>query len=995
MGERRILVIGSQCDTQQRLPFLPELADQFYRAMLNESQGQCVPALPEGGLLIDPAVQQAKEAIRKAYRLAAENQATLFLAYVGHGERSGDDFFLLPKDAAGPRNSDSAVYLVQLIREEFQSFGEVDGLVVLLDACFAGVTLPDVAGRWVQASTGLPLRFELLTATGDNPAYDGCFTRILTQLLMEGDKEAGNKYLRAQDCTTPLHKECKRQQPQQLVSSYGPDRGLWLMRNKAFAAAMEPWLRSEISDEIARLTSHYQPPALLAQVPALSEANRCVAVIGQAGAGKSALVAALTRPEVTRGAITPGFLSAVVFVASATPSEELAGFLAWQLSRSVPGFADCLRDFEARTQRAPEWAGLDALHRKVIGPLRMLNRTDTLHIALDGLDQAPDASLPVIVEFLQTLATDGTLAFVRAVVTAKPDTTLPAAATVMALEGAPGEDLRAYFTERNMPEGKIEAAVVRADGNWLVAEMLADLAQRDADHFDPTAIAPGVMGICNAALLQAGAGDRRRWREELRPVLSVLAVAGAGPVLPFPLFRRACRELGGPQTNSRLRDVLVNMRGFVTRTSPGSEEEQVGVFHAMLAEHLLRPGQPTSVDAEEAHLALLVAIGELAPAGEWDARNPDACQRYAFRRHAEHLWAIGWREEAVDCLHARTSNIPKENLDLWGAWLNRIEAELGHDHPATLAIRSQIAHWTGMAGAPREALQLFQKLLSDSQRIIGPDDPATLMVRHNIAFWLGETGGTEAEVLGLFRDLLDDRRRILGPNHRDTLQTLNNVASWTGRTGDAEGALSLFRELLPLIREAFGAEHHGTFTVRGNIAHYLGQLGQRKEALQQLRGLLADQQSALGPNHPDTFKTHANIAVGTGALGNREEALQELRKVLADRERVLGADHPDTLLTRANIASFTGETGQVEEALRLFSALLPDQQRVLGHDHPDTLSTRGWIAAWTLTASGKEVDALQLFQALLSDFERCYGPAHAKTNELRVICSKLREKLGG
>jgi tetratricopeptide (TPR) repeat protein len=995
MGQRRILVIGSQCRAEQQLSFLPDFAERFYNAMIDDEQGQCVPALPEGGLLLDPTVVRAKDAIRAAYRRASQDQATLFLAFIGHGRSSGDDFYLLPKDAQSPLNSDNAVYLVQLIRDEFQGVGEVDGLVVLLDACFAGVAVPDVAARWVNTTTGRPLRFELLTATGENPAYDGCFTRILTELLRNGNAATRSPNLRTLDCATPLHNGCKRQQPRILVSSYGPDRGLWLMRNKAFAPAIEPWLRSDLSDEITRLTSHYQPPALLAQIPSLLEANRAAAVAGPAGSGKSALVAALARPEVTRGAIPPGFLSAVVFLTANTTAEEVARVLATQLSQSVPGFADCLDEFKTRTQQTTEWASLDALHRKVIGPLRMLDRTELLRIAFDGLDQAPGASLPVILEFLRTLTTDKTLPYVRVIFTARPDTPLPAVGTRMDMERAPGDSLRSYFGERKVAQERIEAAIARSDGNWLVAELLADLAERDPSGFDPAAIPPGLPTIYEAALQKAGASDLRRWREELRPVLSVLAVAGAGPVLPFPLFRLACQELGGPQTNSRLRDVLVDLRGFVIRIAPGGEEERVGLFHATLAEHLLQPGHATSVEPQEGHQAILTAIETFAPVDQWDPRCPDANQSYAFRRHAEHLWAVGRPKEAVDCLHARTSNIPKENWDLWSAWQDRIEAELGHDHPVTLAIRSQIAHWTGMAGARWEALQLFQKLLPDSQRIIGPDDPATLMVRHNVAFWLGETGGNEAEVLRLFRDLLNDRRRVLGSNHRDTLQTLNNVAAWTGRTGDAAGALRLFLELLPLIREAFGAEYHGTFTVRGNIAHWVGQLGQREVALQQLRELLIDQERVLGQDHPDTLKTRANVAVGAGELGNHEEALRELRKLLSDRERVLGADHPDTLLTRANIASYTGDMGREEEAVRLYSELLLDQQRSFGPDHPETLSTRGHIAAWTLRQSGKETDALQLFQTLLSDFERVYGPADAKTNEVRNICSFLRGKLGG
>jgi hypothetical protein len=237
------------------------------------------------------------------------------------------------------------------------------------------------------------------------------------------------------------------------------------------------------------------------------------------------------------------------------------------------------------------------------------------------------------IDFVRTLAIDNSLPFVRVILTARDDTPVPPVATPMPLAHASQDSLREYFGKLSVPQEQIEAAIVRADGNWLVAELLADMAERDPSGFDPVSIPPGLPRIYEAALQKAGASDLKRWREELRPVLSVLAVVGAGPVLPFPLFRRACQELKGPKTNSRLRDVLVDLRGFVIRIAPGGEEEQVGLFHATLAEHLLQPGHATSVEPQEGHKALLTAIETLAPVDQWDRRHLDANHSYAFRRH--------------------------------------------------------------------------------------------------------------------------------------------------------------------------------------------------------------------------------------------------------------------------------------------------------------------------------------------------------------------------
>ena len=56
MGERRVLIIGSQCKKHNHLSFLPEVAEALYAVMTDPELGECVPALESGGLLLDPSV---------------------------------------------------------------------------------------------------------------------------------------------------------------------------------------------------------------------------------------------------------------------------------------------------------------------------------------------------------------------------------------------------------------------------------------------------------------------------------------------------------------------------------------------------------------------------------------------------------------------------------------------------------------------------------------------------------------------------------------------------------------------------------------------------------------------------------------------------------------------------------------------------------------------------------------------------------------------------
>jgi len=70
MGERRILVIGSQCEALGKLPFLPQAAQDLYAVMTDPERGACVSAIEGEGLLVDPSVQMAKATIRASCRTA-------------------------------------------------------------------------------------------------------------------------------------------------------------------------------------------------------------------------------------------------------------------------------------------------------------------------------------------------------------------------------------------------------------------------------------------------------------------------------------------------------------------------------------------------------------------------------------------------------------------------------------------------------------------------------------------------------------------------------------------------------------------------------------------------------------------------------------------------------------------------------------------------------------------------------------------------------------
>jgi len=961
MGERRILVIGSQCDALGHLDFLPKVAQDLYDVMCDPAIGGCAPALDGGhGLLIDPSVASTKEAIRAAYQRAAQDEATLFFAYIGHGEHIEDDFYLLPADAESTPDSDTAVHLTSLIKEAHRrTSGTIDGLAVLIDACYAGVAGFSAAESWVRGLGGT-LRFEFLSAAADRPAANGCFTRTLVELLRSGISAQPSEHLQCSHVRSLIKSRCPNQIPQH--PSYNPDETLWLGKN--VGRRVEPWAQTPLADEIRRLTVAYQATPALGAILDLSRTRRCIAVVAGAGSGKSALAAALAWPAATEGLVDSGFVQAIFILNETTTPVELARVLAAQLAHAAPGFGAAQQSFLRETSYA-EQQRLGVLDRQLIGPLKSLAPAAEVRIVIDALDRLAIGASSAVMAGLTAL---NELPFVRLLLTARPDTKLPAAAAVYELEPAADDQIQHYLERRSVAPSRRDEVVAAAKGNWLVARVLADLLCSD-----PQAQSAGPMTLDDAfeeMLARCSAPSM----PDLQSVLAVLAAAGAGPVLPLALLCKASACVGGPASTARLRDHLVALRGLVTRTVAGTGDEHAGLFHQTFADYLRRHSSPL---VRKAHLALVKSIEWLLPASDVPMDLSNAVERYAFEREADHLWELGEIQRALEALSHRKSQVPNENLQRWRPWRERIEASFGTDHPYTLLTRHNIAAWTGECGDAREARRLFEALLPDRTRVLGPGHPDTLTTRHNIAAWTGECGDAR-EALRLFEALLPDQTRVLGPGDPDTLTTRHNIAAWTGECGDAREALRLFEALLPDQTRVLGPAHPETLRARNNIATWTGKCGDVREALRLFEALLPDQTRVLGPDHPDTLTTRNNIAGWSSNCGDAREPLRLFEALLPDQTRVLGADHPDTLMTRHNIAASTGDCGDACEALRLFEALLPDRTRVLGPDHPDTLRMRSNIASWT-GKCGDAREALRLFEALLPNLTRVLGPDHPDT----------------
>ncbi|MEU0502319.1 tetratricopeptide repeat protein [Nocardia sp. NPDC005998] len=993
MGGRLALVVGSECAALPRLGFPGELATELYANL--SAAGGWQPATTQQGPVLDPTADELTEAVNDAFAAASEQRATLLFGFVGHGvATAGEDFFLLAHDSPPVfPNSRTAFHLTQGIRELLNA-STLDGLIVLIDACESGEGVQGAARRWTDMLTRSSGRMELLVASGEGPAYAGCFTRTMVDTFTGGLPLRGENLLPS-DLVEPIGNTCKRQHPQHLSFTSGTlstiaggDPGLWLVPNAARRRdAVTGRPAAGFVDQLTRrlLLTDVIRERLVEIVE--TGGHRLRAIVGPAGSGKSTLLAMLIRPSLVEGlAIAPEYVTAAVFLTVGSSLESVTGELSAQLSHRVPGFRDA-----ADVVVESDAAELDLFDIEVQRPLARLRAPGRrITIVFDGMDQLEPGTREHLVRHVAELTRVDEFTHVRVILGVRAGTgvaELPELAHLHRIELLPpsAEDISAMVLEsaRHQLEPAdprlwvrwIDALLVQTPtsfsmeapnighsravtGGWLLARLLIEVNSSitDAD------IAAGI-GLETVVLhrvrgtLHATDPDTA---EVLGALLAILVAAGEGPVLPMELLESALAQFAVSGLHTALiRDLVVELGVLVTRSRAGTARESLGIQHAALLPTLAAEAERLDWESTQAHGAIAAAIGiAIESAVTSGTQISEQAVEYIRGSGARHYLGYGDAESAKELLLGMETVRPASNRDMYAVWLPSFVEACGHDDPVTLTVRHQLAYWRGQSGDMRGAVAELDAVLTDHLRVLGPDDPRTMTTRHNLTnvrglYDVAEAAHDPRSLLGLddtaaravaraiaeLEQLLTDQVRILGADHSDTLNTRYSLAYWSSESDEPAAAAAEYERILHDQTSVLGPDHPDTLNTRHSIAYLHGENGDIPRAISELEHLLADHLRVIGPDDPSTLQTRHSIAYWLGKSGDLDRAIAEFEQVAIDRERILGPDHVDTLTTRSNIAANRG--GQdMQRALTENEQLLADQERILGSDHPDTRTTR-------------------------------------------------------
>ena len=474
-------------------------------------------------------------------------------------------------------------------------------------------------------------------------------------------------------------------------------------------------------------------------------------------------------------------------------------------------------------------------------------------------------------------------------------------------------------------------------GGWLTARLVGDIA----DSAGALEVIGDLAKLVTTSA-QLGAADD----QAALAMLSLIAAAGVGPVLPIGLLATAVAS-GEASALSWIRNAAVRFGALISRGNPGTDQETLGIGHLAFLHpvtvYLADNGYPLTW----AHRALVSAVhGRPDPNEPVGAKSlPKETAFYWLAAGPRHYLESERPELAVKYLEALDTERAAENRDRWVTWLPTVTTALGSDHPATFTARHNLAYWRGRAGDPLGAISDFDALLTDRLRVLGADHLDTLTNRNDLANSRGQAGEVH-RAIAEFEALVTDQEHALSRDHHATLTTRHNLAYWRGEAGDVPGAIRECEALLPILVRVLGPDHSDTLVLRGNLADWRGQDGDVSQAIADLKALLEDRLRLGSPDNVDTLITRGNLAYWRGQDGDVSQAIADLKALLEDRLRVLGPDHPDTLLARRHLGDLRGQDGDVPRAIADLEGLLADMVRIHGADHSDTLKAEAALAHW-------------------------------------------------
>jgi serine/threonine protein kinase len=242
-----------------------------------------------------------------------------------------------------------------------------------------------------------------------------------------------------------------------------------------------------------------------------------------------------------------------------------------------------------------------------------------------------------------------------------------------------------------------------------------------------------------------------------------------------------------------------------------------------------------------------------------------------------------------------------------------------------------------------KAAAVHEKALDLRQANLGRDHPATLASMNWLALTYLNLRRT-ASAISLLEETLKLRKERLGPNDPATLATMSNLANAYRTAGRMADAIALHQEAIEQLKASSGPDHPHTLASMNNLALDYRQDGRLDEAIKLGEQVLERRRARLPRNDPDTLGSMHNLAVSYRSAERLDDAIRLFEETVRLRKEKLGSNHRDTLSTMSNLARAYVAAKRFGDADNLYGEILRIQRRDLPADGlalADTLDNLG------------------------------------------------------
>jgi len=246
----------------------------------------------------------------------------------------------------------------------------------------------------------------------------------------------------------------------------------------------------------------------------------------------------------------------------------------------------------------------------------------------------------------------------------------------------------------------------------------------------------------------------------------------------------------------------------------------------------------------------------------------------------------------------------------------------------------------------------------------------------------------------LAEGLIEVCQRQFGAEAPETARALTNLARVALMQGTAQQAEPLLRRAMAIQERSLPSDHPDRALTMAALGGYYSGRGDLRSAEPCLRQALEIRERVLGAEHRLTLNTLDNLGKALVELGQLDEAEGLFRRVLAAHERKVGADHSETAFALTALGEVLAKKGDFAAAEPLIRRALAVQQNYLPADHPDT-GLSMWHLAETLRGLQRHDEAEPLARSTLALWEASLGPQHEWTAWGLISLAEVRLAQGG